>query len=266
MIQPKSANQKRRSPGRQSNWNATSSAIFTRKPPCTWTEPFGRPVVPDVYAMKSGCSASKSRVSNGTLGAGHPVPGSSHHDHVLDGRARRGRGPRRGRHLDRRAAALRVCRRDERLRVGVLQTHRDRIGAVAGEDRQEDRAELGHRHARGDHLGDHRQEDADGVALTDTEARQGKASASVVPPQLAYVHVTLWPSSPSHTTASASGVAAAQRSTHALAMLSRPPTEPRRPRDAVGRVEHPILRRRERQAEELDDGAPEPLGVFDRAC
>ena len=41
MIQPKSANQNRRSPGRQSNWNAASSAIFTVKPPCTCTEPFG---------------------------------------------------------------------------------------------------------------------------------------------------------------------------------------------------------------------------------
>ena len=48
MIQPKSANQKRRSPGRQSNWNATSSAIFTVNPPWTCTAPLGRPVVPDV--------------------------------------------------------------------------------------------------------------------------------------------------------------------------------------------------------------------------
>ena len=48
MIQPKSANQNRRSPGRQSNWNATSSAIFTVNPPCTCTEPFGLPVVPEV--------------------------------------------------------------------------------------------------------------------------------------------------------------------------------------------------------------------------
>ena len=48
MIQPKSANQKRRSSGRTSNWKATSSAIFATKPPWTCTDPFGRPVVPDV--------------------------------------------------------------------------------------------------------------------------------------------------------------------------------------------------------------------------
>jgi hypothetical protein len=48
MIQPKSANQNSRSPGRQSNWKATSSAIFTANPPCTCTAPLGLPVVPDV--------------------------------------------------------------------------------------------------------------------------------------------------------------------------------------------------------------------------
>ena len=47
MIQPKSANQKRRSPGRQSNWSAASSATFTVNPAWTCTAPFGRPVVPD---------------------------------------------------------------------------------------------------------------------------------------------------------------------------------------------------------------------------
>ncbi len=48
MIQPKSANQKRRSPGRTSNWKATSAAILTVNPPCTCTDPLGLPVVPEV--------------------------------------------------------------------------------------------------------------------------------------------------------------------------------------------------------------------------
>ena len=48
MIQPKSVSQNSRSPGRQSVWNAPSSATFTVQPPWTWTDPFGRPVVPEV--------------------------------------------------------------------------------------------------------------------------------------------------------------------------------------------------------------------------
>ena len=53
----------------------------------------------------------------------------------------------------------------ERDRVRVLEPDRDRVGAVAGEDRQEDRAELRDREQRGDRLGHHRQEQPDRVAL-----------------------------------------------------------------------------------------------------
>ena len=48
MIQPMSVTHMKRSSGPMSSWKAHSSAIFTRKPPCTCTAPFGRPVVPDV--------------------------------------------------------------------------------------------------------------------------------------------------------------------------------------------------------------------------
>ena len=48
MIQPMSVNQKNTSPGWMSVWYAHSDAIFTRKPPCTCTAPFGLPVVPEV--------------------------------------------------------------------------------------------------------------------------------------------------------------------------------------------------------------------------
>src|SRR5438477_121170 len=59
MIHPMSVNQNRRSSSCRSTWYATSSVILTRKPPCTCTTPFGRPVVPDVYAMNRGCSESR---------------------------------------------------------------------------------------------------------------------------------------------------------------------------------------------------------------
>ena len=48
MIQPMSVNQNRTSPVLTSVWKAPSSATFTVHPPCTCTEPLGRPVVPDV--------------------------------------------------------------------------------------------------------------------------------------------------------------------------------------------------------------------------
>ena len=61
---------------------------------------------------------------------------------------------------------------DERLGVAVLEPDRDRVGAVAGEDRQEDRTELRDGHHRGDRLGDHREEDPDRVALADAARRE----------------------------------------------------------------------------------------------
>ena len=48
MIQPMSVAKWMRSPRLTSSWYATSRAIETRKPPCTCSAPFGRPVVPDV--------------------------------------------------------------------------------------------------------------------------------------------------------------------------------------------------------------------------
>ena len=74
MIQPRSVTQCRTSPRCRSTWYATSSAIFTVKPPWTWTTPFGRPVVPLVYARNSGCSASSSRRGHRGAVAGELVP------------------------------------------------------------------------------------------------------------------------------------------------------------------------------------------------
>src|SRR6266511_3399566 len=58
MIQPMSVANRITSPGCPSAWYAASRAIETRKPPWTWSAPFGLPVVPDVYASRYGCSES----------------------------------------------------------------------------------------------------------------------------------------------------------------------------------------------------------------
>ena len=76
-------------------------------------------------------------------------------------RPRRRRSPSSARRLPRRVKPSAVIERD---RARVVEPDRDRVGAVAGEDRQEDRAELRDREQRGDRLGDHRQEQADRVA------------------------------------------------------------------------------------------------------
>ncbi len=58
MIQPRSVTQCSTSSACMSAWWATSCAILTRNPPCTWTAPLGRPVVPDVYMIIMGVSGS----------------------------------------------------------------------------------------------------------------------------------------------------------------------------------------------------------------
>ena len=136
MIQPMSVSQNRTSSGPQSAWNPTSSAIFARNPPWTCTAPFGRPVVPLVYATNSGCSESTGRASNGDVGAeagelGEREVAPGRHRQVVaaearhddDGLDRRDRGDRRvGGLLHRHelAPAHGAVGGDERLRVGVL--------------------------------------------------------------------------------------------------------------------------------------------------
>jgi len=61
---------------------------------------------------------------------------------------------------------------DQKPGVGVGQPHRHGVGAVAGEQRDKYGADLGHRQQREDDLGDHRQVDADTVALADTHRPQ----------------------------------------------------------------------------------------------
>ena len=170
----------------------------TRPPPrssrgtraCTCTAPLGRPVVPLVYATKSGCSlstgaASKRRVARGTeLGEREVAAGASsavvaaeprHHDDGVHASAptppRRRRSPSSARRLPRRVKPSAVM---SATALGVLEPDRDRVGAVAGEDRQEQRAELRDREQRGDRLGDHRQEEPDRVARRRRRAPRGR--------------------------------------------------------------------------------------------
>ena len=68
------------------------------------------------------------------------------------------------------AAPVEAVGRDKHLRAAVLQPCGHRIGAIAGEDGHVDRAELSAGQRRRDDLRDHRQIDADPVALADAKA------------------------------------------------------------------------------------------------
>ena len=77
MIQPMSVANSMRSPARMSDWYAASRAIERRNPPWTCRAPFGRPVVPDVYASRYGCSASTSTGGSSPVPSGTLQPPSS---------------------------------------------------------------------------------------------------------------------------------------------------------------------------------------------
>jgi len=76
------------------------------------------------------------------------------------------------------AAAVEAVGADEHLRLGVLESRRDGLGAVAREDRDDDRADLdGGEHGNRD-LGAHRHEDADPITRPNPETAQGSGEAA----------------------------------------------------------------------------------------
>ena len=292
MIQPRSVSQNRtssRSPpvttDRQSAWKPTSSAILATNPACTCTTPFGLPVVPLVYATNSGCSASNDGVSKRAARrrARSTRPASGRDRPASARRCRAGRrrppsrrpAPRRPRRRpcsfigDDLAAPRRAVGGHERLRRALLEPHRDRVGAVAGEDRQEDRAELGDGHDGGDRLGQHRQEHADRVARADAAGGEAAGDRVGQRAQLAVGDASAaGPSSPSQRI----GRVVAARRVVGPPVDARP--RPRSVRPPVNHVAHSMPRDSSStwvygsvngMPRKLDERVPEPLGLVDRA-
>src|SRR5438445_9523073 len=75
MIQPMSVIQQNTPPAERSNEYATSLAVFTRNPAWVCTAPFGRPVVPDVYASSS---VSPAVIGSGSVTSSALESSSSH--------------------------------------------------------------------------------------------------------------------------------------------------------------------------------------------
>ena len=182
-----------------SAWWATSCAILTRNPPCTWTAPLGRPVVPDVYMIIIGVSGSSGsdghsagsaatissqsrwRASGGRVGVASPLAGD---DDVADARAGVGGLARDRLQRDRLAAAERDVGGDQRHGLAVVEPGGDGLRAEAGEDRDRDRADLGAGQERDDGLRDHRQEQPDPVAPADPQPSQRPGQAAGLGVQL----------------------------------------------------------------------------------
>ena len=146
----------------------------------------------------------------------------------------------------------------------------DRFGAVAGEDRQEDRAELRDREQRGHGLRAPSAGTGRPRRRSRRRARAGpRAMRSVSVRSSDHVSVRTAPSSPSHTTA---GVVRASRgsSAHSSRHVDRE-VAACRPSNHVAHgmpsrhVEHLAVRLREAHAEEADDRVPEPFGLVDRS-
>ena len=239
MIHPMSVAKWMRSPGLTFVWYATSRAIETRKPPWTWSAPFGFPVVPDVYASRYGCSESTC------LGGRSPdvFSTSSSQKRSRPTSSARRRGP---------AAARRPCARPSariaaprrrsassarparaaatRRRVisafafASCEPRGDRRRREAGEDRHLNRAEMRACVRRDRDLRRHGQEDPDRVARADAD-RDERLRRAGTPRRDSSRHVSAprVPSSPCQTAASSGKLAGAQRWTQFQARLSFPP-------------------------------------------
>ena len=160
------------------------------------------------------------------------------------------------------AAPVEAVGGDEDLRAAILQARGDRVGAVAGEDRDEDRAELAAGQRRRDDLRDHRHEDADAIALADAEAGErvgglvgeGEQLGVGVAPDLA---VLALPDQRRLRRVGSAGVLV-ERGGDVVELAA---TVPGRPRDAARGIHHLRVGTLPDQPQVVGDGVPEPGGI-----
>ena len=112
-----------------------------------------------------------------SLRPGHVDAGAPHHDRVLQAGYRRDRLVGHALHLHGLAAAEEAVGGDEERGLAVGQARGHGRRSVAGEDGDDDGAELGQRQHGRDRLGDHGQEDAHARALLDAQPLQGTCQA-----------------------------------------------------------------------------------------
>ena len=133
---------------------------------------------------------------------------------------------------------------DQHLRAGVGQARGDGVGAEAarrsaGRRRRASRTRSPRRRPRAPSAGRCRPRRP---SPTPSEARPFARRSAISRSSRVGDRAGPSPSSPSQTTASASGVRSAHRSTQLCARFTRAAAEPRRPLDAARGVEHPLVR------------------------
>ena len=180
-------------------------------------------------------------------------------DDVLDARDGRDRGVGGLLHRHDLAAAEKSVRTDERDRVAVAQASGDRIRCVAGKDRDVHGAEVPDREDRNDAVVRHRHEDADAVALPETESREPAREGLHVGAQLAVRHAA-------NRAFLAFGddgdaIRAETRAQGGVHVVDASAGPPRRPRDAARVVEHAVVALRPHEIEVAVHGAPETVEV-----
>ena len=148
--------------------------------------PFGLAVVPDVYRMNSGCSASNGCASCSALavstvschhrsrpsGPRHVLSGPAHDEHVAHGRALGDRLVHRRLERGRRAAPVPAVGGDHDAGVLVLDAALERVDREAAEDDRVGGADAGAGQHRDRRLRNHRQVDGDPVARLHAQREQ----------------------------------------------------------------------------------------------
>ena len=162
-------------------------------------------------------------------------------------------------HRHRLAAPREAVGGDQQRGLAVGEAAGDRIGAVAGEDRDVDRAELADGEDRDHRLGDHRQEDADPVAAPDAQRR-----ASLAPPgppaqrscaRGEVAHLAVLPLPGQRQLVGSCGGGLVDRHAHVVEARA---AEPAGPFDAAGRVQDRARLRIEPNPDVRHGGLPEP--------
>ena len=254
MIQPMSVSQNRRSPGRRSVWNATSSAIFTRKPRVHVHRALGpagraarvrdeqRVLAVDRRARRTRRAGAARSASVRSRPGVHRRVGAPEPRHDHDGVHASATCATAASAVsfigDDLAAPREPVGGDERDRARVLRAaprprRRRSRRRSAGRSRRASRPRTPRRPSRAASAGTARPR----RPRRTPRAASPAAMRSVSVRSSAQVSVRVAPSSPSQTTRVAP-VGVGEPSTQIVADVAPAAGEPRRPLDAVGRVEH----------------------------
>ena len=189
------------------------------------------------------------------------VASAGHDEHALHRRRGLDCGVRDRLEIDPCPAAQEPIRGDEQLRLAVGEARRDRRGAVAREDRREDRPDAADGQHRDDGLDQHRQQDPDPVALGDAEGTEVSCGTPDELSEITVRHVPVRPGFALPCDRDPIGVslrARLDRRPRPVEGTAGPPARPRRPVAEIRDLTRPT---RPGDRDVVGRGAPEPRRV-----